>query len=113
RRSPSRRREAELVCPLRGGAADVTRVRAPSAHQTIARAERILSDRRRKPPEDGLDPRWQAVIKVGEFIETDPEQVWAFATKWGKHPSSDLRAAIATCLVEHLLELHFELVFPR
>ncbi len=31
----------------------------------------------------------------------------------GKHAQSDLRMAVATCLVEHLLEHHFELLFPR
>jgi len=50
---------------------------------------------------------------VGEFIESEPEAVWTFARRWGKHASADLRAAVATCLLEHLLEHHFELLFPR
>ena len=58
------------------------------------------------------DPRWQAIITVGEFVESHPEIVWAFVERWGKHPNKDLRAAIATCLLEHLLEFHFALVFP-
>jgi hypothetical protein len=29
------------------------------------------------------------------------------------HEDDDLRAAIATCLLEHLLEYHFDLIFPR
>jgi len=32
---------------------------------------------------------------------------------WGANQDADLRAAIATCLLEHLLEHHFELIFPR
>ena len=63
--------------------------------------------------EDARDPRWQAIIAVAEFVESDPEPVWAFVARWGTHCDGDLRAAIATCLLEHLLEHHFALVFPR
>jgi hypothetical protein len=82
-----------------------------AVQRAIARAERILPG---TPAPDGKrDPRWQAIIRVGEFIETHPEPVWAFTRRWGKHAQSDLRAAIACCLLEHLLEAHFELLFPR
>jgi hypothetical protein len=60
-----------------------------------------------------IDPRWQAIIAIGEFVETEPEAVWEFCARWGKHASADLRSAIATCLLEHLLEHHFDLIFPR
>jgi len=33
--------------------------------------------------------------------------------KWGSHEDENVRAAIATCLLEHLLENHFDLLFPR
>lgn len=79
--------------------------------RAIARAERILPGT--PAPEGKLDPRWQAIIGIGEFIETHPEAVWEFCLRWGKHPQSDVRAAVATCLLEHLLEHHFELLFPR
>lgn len=79
--------------------------------ETIAAAERILPGHAAGDRE--LDPRWQAIIAVSEFIPTDPEQVWAFASRWGCSEDADLRAAIATCVVEHLLEHHFELLFPR
>ena len=58
------------------------------------------------------DPRWQAIIQVGEFIPTDPQGVWAFARRWGRSEDEDLRAAVATCLVEHLLETDFQAFFP-
>ncbi len=32
---------------------------------------------------------------------------------WGRSLDADLRSAIATCLLEHLLEHHFALIFPR
>src|SRR5436190_6412056 len=82
-----------------------------AVQRAIARAERILPGA--PPPAGKRDPRWQAIIRVGEFIETQPEPVWQFAHRWGKHAQPDLRIAVATCLLEHLLEHHFELLFPR
>lgn len=76
----------------------------------IRSAEGILPG---KPAPDGeSDPRWQAIMKIEDFLETQPEGVWAFARRWGKHPNPDLRSAIATLLLEHLLEYHFDLIFP-
>ena len=79
--------------------------------RAIGRAERILPGT--LAPEGKRDPRWQAIIRVGEFIEMQPEAVWEFAHRWGKHAQSDLRTAVATCLLEHLLEHHFDLLFSR
>lgn len=64
-------------------------------------------------PCDGTDPRWQAIIAIGNFIESKPEPIWEFVLRWGGHPQEDLRDAIATLLLEHLLEHHFEAIFPR
>jgi hypothetical protein len=50
---------------------------------------------------------------VAEFLETEPEAVWEFILSWGGHPQEDLRDAIATCLLEHLLQDHFATYFPR
>ena len=63
--------------------------------------------------EDGEDPRWQAIIRVGEFVESEPEAVWGFVRRWGAHEQEDVRMAVATCLLEHLLEWHFEGFFAR
>jgi hypothetical protein len=66
------------------------------------------------PADEGCDdPRWRAIIEVGNFIETDPEPVWQFVRQWGNCSREDVRDAIACCLLEHLLEHHFELIFPR
>ena len=77
----------------------------------IADAEAILPET--PAVEGGLDPRWQAIIEVGQFIEEEPEAVWAFSRKWGECEDDDLRMAVATVLLEHLLEYHFDLIFPR
>jgi hypothetical protein len=82
-----------------------------SVHEAIAQAEAILPG---VPAPDGQrDPRWQAIIQVGEFIESDPDPVWNFVAKWGTHDCEDLRLAIATVLLEHLLEHHFDAIFPK
>ena len=79
--------------------------------QAIEEAESLLPG---AAAEDGWsDPRWQAIIRVSEFIPDDPLGVWAFAKKWGRSDDKDLRAAVATCLVEHLLEAHFDAFFPE
>ena len=79
--------------------------------ETIRRAEAVLPGQ--VAPEGAEDPRWQAIIAIGEFIENEPDAVWDFVKRWGCHENEDLRMAIATCLIEHLLEFHFDLLFPR
>ncbi|HXY03750.1 MAG TPA: hypothetical protein VEI49_09220 [Terriglobales bacterium] len=77
----------------------------------IEAAERLLPGR--AAPEGEQDPRWQAIIVIGEFVEKEPEAVWPFVLRWGSHEDEDLRAAVATLLLEDLLEYHFDLIFPR
>ena len=59
------------------------------------------------------DRRWQAAIRLGARVESEPDAVWALVARWGTSDHSDARMAIATCVLEHLLEHHFELLFPR
>jgi hypothetical protein len=82
-----------------------------SVAATIRATERILPGRAAR--KGTIDPRWQAIIDVGEFAPSHPEEVWPFVAKWGRHRSIDLRTAIATCVLEHLLEYHFRRIFPR
>jgi hypothetical protein len=79
-------------------------------HEAIQQAEALLPG---EPLDVGPDPRWQAIVAVAAFIEPDSEHVWAFIAKWGSHHQDDLRAAVATCLLEHLLEHKFAAFFPR
>ena len=65
------------------------------------------------PADEGKDDRWQGIIAVGEFVASEPEAVWGFIRRWGGHPQEDVRAAVAACLLEHLLEHHFGAFFPR
>jgi hypothetical protein len=92
-------------------AAQRARLTNPRALKHAIRwAERILPG---KPAPDGeSDPRWQAIMKIEDFIESQAEGVWVFVRRWGKHPNPDLRSAIAVLLLEHLLKYHFDLIFP-
>jgi hypothetical protein len=82
-----------------------------TVQEAIAEAERILPGV--AAPDGELDPRWQAIIEVEAFIETDPDEIWRFVRRWGCHEDEDLRNAIATCLLEDLLEYHFEEYFSK
>ena len=79
--------------------------------QAIQEAERILPGK--AAPDGESDPRWQAIIRVAQFVDSHPEELWAFARRWGASSDEDLRQAIATCVLEHLLEHHFVSLFPR
>lgn len=82
-----------------------------NVRDAIENAERILPG---KAAADGeCDPRWQAIIAIGAFVKTEPEAVWPFIVRWGSSNDGDLRDAVATCLLEDLLEFHFERFFPR
>jgi len=82
-----------------------------NVQEALATAEQLLPGH--AAPDGVEDPRWQAIIEVGMFAEQEPEAIWPFVLKWGSHEDEDVRAAIATCLLEHLLENHFDLLFPR
>jgi hypothetical protein len=82
-----------------------------TVQESIAAAEKILPGQ--PAPAGENDPRWQAIIEISHFVPQEPNAIWPFVLKWGSHEDADLRAAIATCLLEHLLEHHFDLIFPR
>ncbi len=59
--------------------------------------------------------RWQAVIALGEHghCEHAPEVIWPLVVKWGSSENEDVRTAIATCILEHILECHFDEYFEK
>ena len=78
--------------------------------QAIRKAERVLPGK--EAPDGQTDPRWQAIMRVEEHIQEKPEEVWRFARRRGTHANADLRTAVATLLLEHLLAFHFSRIFP-
>ncbi len=79
-------------------------------HQAIHEADALLPG---EPVEKGEDPRWQAILRVADYVEPEPEAVWEFIRRWGGHPQEDLRDAVAVCLLEDLLSYHFAAYFER
>jgi hypothetical protein len=75
-------------------------------YRTSKTARRTITSRHRIA--GGRIQRWQAIFKVSEFIETNPEEVWEFISKWGRSDSEDIRTAVGTCVLEHFLEHHFD-----
>jgi hypothetical protein len=57
--------------------------------------------------------QWQAAIAIGQFSETYPEAIWPLVEKWGSSADQGTRSAIATCVLEHVLEAHFQPFFTR
>jgi hypothetical protein len=58
------------------------------------------------PVEHGEDPRWQAIIDVAEYLPSEPQRIWTFIEGLHDTQDEDLRSALATCLLEHLIEDH-------
>ncbi len=82
-----------------------------SVAEAIEAAEKILPGH--CAPEGAEDPRWQAIIKVEDFLVDEPDAIWPFIVRWGVNDDEDLRTAIGVLLLEHLLEHHFERFFSR
>jgi GNAT superfamily N-acetyltransferase len=81
-----------------------------TVRETIRHAERLLPG---APAPEGMpDARWQAIIGVGEFVESEPATVWRFVERWGAHEDTDLRTALATCVLEHLIQHHGDTILP-
>jgi hypothetical protein len=76
----------------------------PKAYLTIA--ERLIPDR-------SNECRWQALIVVSNFVESDPEDVWRIILKFGNSNDEDMRIAVGVVLLEDLLHSHFQEYFPR
>ena len=53
----------------------------------IAHAETLLPGV--AAAEGEVDERWQAIIKVSEFIDDEPEAVWSFVVRWGSSPDQE------------------------
>lgn len=55
--------------------------------------------------------RWQAFNAIANGIPAEPELVWQIIAEFGSSKDSDMRAGVATVLLEHLLESHFDEYF--
>jgi hypothetical protein len=56
--------------------------------------------------------RWAAAEAAGEMIEARPWEAWQLVLRHGSSSIEDTRTAVATCVLEHLLESQFDTFFP-
>lgn len=59
------------------------------------------------------DPRWRALLGIRRHAGAEPEAVWEFVARWGDTGEATLRHALAVCLLQELLGMHFMEYFPR
>jgi hypothetical protein len=57
--------------------------------------------------------RWQSQVLLRKFTQSHPQKLWPSVMKWGSVSSNDIRACVACCLLEHILEHHFSEYFPK
>jgi hypothetical protein len=57
--------------------------------------------------------RWQALVLISEFLESDPAKVWSIVREFGNSEDEDMRMGVATLLLEHLLEIDFKTYFTK
>jgi hypothetical protein len=56
---------------------------------------------------------WKAAADICEFVQAEPDLIWPLVVKSGSSDEKDLRMAIATCVLEHLLGEHFDDYFLK
>ena len=82
-------------------------VRPPHTSNTdLRRAEQLLSSADSKA-------RWDGAELLGEFAETAPDAVWPLIVRFGSSDDADVRTAIATCVLEHVFQYHFDRYFSE
>lgn len=57
--------------------------------------------------------RWQSLIVISELINSHPDLVWKIILKYGDSKDTDMRTAVSTLLLEHLLDFDFDKYFPK
>lgn len=58
------------------------------------------------------ETRWAAAHAATDFIDKSPMETWHLVVTHGSSADEDTRMAVATCILEHLLEKHFDTFFP-
>lgn len=61
---------------------------------------------------DDETTRWKGAELAGALIEESPHLAWQLVLRFGRSENEDVRAAVATCVLEHLLEVKFDEFFP-
>jgi hypothetical protein len=68
-------------------------------------SESIVNLIKRKEPSDEI---WQEAIRLAEYLDREPDRVFAIAMKaLSIAREADTLDALATCIIEHILERNF------
>ncbi len=63
------------------------------------------------------DVRWRALTLLGDYTDPcglqAPQKLWPVVERLGASRSAGLRSGVACCVLEHLLEHHFDEYYPR
>ena len=62
-------------------------------------------------PDRSAYVRWQALLMLGQHAERHPGAIWPSVLKWGTVRNRDIRRGVACCILEHVLEHHFDPYF--
>ena len=59
-------------------------------------------------PDRSQRVRWGMLLLLGDhYAESHPKQLWPLVAKWGSVGNEDIRAGVACCILENILEYHF------
>ncbi len=66
-------------------------------------------------PDRNNDIRWGILtIALSPILrDWEPEQLWPLVVKWGSVKNRDIRTGVGVCVLEHILEHHFDEYFRR
>jgi hypothetical protein len=81
-------------------------VRRGRPKRYLSLAGRLINDRTKQC-------RWAAAILIQDFIPFFPDDVWEIVRTSSNTANPDLRDALATVILEHLLEWDFDRVIAR
>lgn len=56
---------------------------------------------------------WEGATLLGEFAATAPDAIWPMIVRFASSDDAEVRSAIAACVLEHVLEHHFERYFAQ
>lgn len=56
--------------------------------------------------------RWAAAAQLSEYVADHPDRIWPMVLRLASSQKDDVRQAVATNVLEHILEHHFDKFFP-
>lgn len=64
-------------------------------------------------PDRSTHVRWQSLLILGYYAESHPAELWPIVAKWGCDRRDDVRMGVSVCVLENILEHHFDPYFEK